>query len=155
MKEISVSSSTRIDDIFSALSQYGITGTIDEGKITLKSSNGNYVKGSVADAMGISTITSVIVSSTNASSTSSIKYTVTQVVSGTTTFAQAGLNAAGKVLEIKTKENGVTQAYITIASDSFKPAFFKAFMFFSVLSVIGWFVVSLTASLVRCLSKLF
>lgn len=118
VKEISVSSSTRIDDIFSALSQYGITGTIDEGKITLKSSNGNYVKGSVADAMGISTITSVIVSSTNASSTSSIKYTVTQVVSGTTTFAQAGLNAAGKVLEIKTKENGVTQAYITIASNS-------------------------------------
>lgn len=118
MKEISVSSSTRIDDIFSALSQYGITGTIDEGKITLKSSNGNYIKGSVADALGISTITSVIVSSTNASSTSSIKYTVTQVVSGTTTFAQAGLNAAGKVLEIKTKENGVTQAYITIASNS-------------------------------------
>lgn len=118
VKEISVSSSTRIDDIFSALSQYGITGTIDEGKITLKSSNGNYIKGSVADAMGISTMTSVIVSSTNASSTSSIKYTVTQVVSGTTTFAQAGLNAAGKVLEIKTKENGVTQAYITIASNS-------------------------------------
>ena len=115
VKEISVSSSTRIDDIFSALSQYGITGTIDEGKITLKSSNGNYIKGSVADALGISTI---IVSSTNASSTSSIKYTVTQVVSGTTTFAQAGLNAAGKVLEIKTKENGVTQAYITIASNS-------------------------------------
>ena len=118
VKEISVSSSTRLDDIFTSLGSYGITATIDEGKINLNSSNGNYIKGSVADALGISTITSVIVNSTNASSSSAIKYTVTQVISGTTTFEQAGLNAAGKVLEIKTKENGVTQAYITIASNS-------------------------------------
>lgn len=118
VKEISVSSSTRLDDIFTSLGSYGITATIDEGKINLNSSNGNYIKGSVADALGISTITSVIVNSTNASSSSAIKYTVTQVISGTTTFEQAGLNAAGKVLEIKTKENGVTQAYITIASNT-------------------------------------
>ena len=41
VKEISVSSSTRLDDIFTSLGSYGITATIDEGKINLNSSNGN------------------------------------------------------------------------------------------------------------------
>ena len=118
VKEITVSASTRIDDIFKSLGSYGIVGTIEDGRVTLESGNGNYVKGVVAEGLGIATKTSIIVNSTSASSTSPIKYTVTQMVSGTTTFAQAGLNAAGKVMNVRTKENGVVKATITIDSNA-------------------------------------
>ncbi len=118
VKEIAVTANTRIDDIFKSLGSYGISGTIADGRITLESGNGNYIKGVVAEGLGITTKTSVIVNSTSASSTSAIKYTVTQMVSGTTTFAQAGLNAAGKVMNVKTKENGVIKASITIDSNA-------------------------------------
>ena len=91
-----------IDDIFAALQGYGINGSINNGKITLNSSNGNIIKGSVAEDLGIETEYEVTTLQT--SSSEALKYTVTQNADGTTSLSALGL--ANKAFEIHKREGG-------------------------------------------------
>lgn len=91
-----------IDDIFAALQGYGINGSINNGKITLNSSNGNIIKGSVAEDLGIETEYEVTTIQT--SSSEALKYTVTQNADGTTSLSALGL--ANKSFEIHKREGG-------------------------------------------------
>lgn len=118
VKEIAVSSNTKIEDVFKSLGSYGIVGTIEDGKVTLVSNNGNYIKGVVADGLGISTRTTVNVSSTTATSSSTLKYIETIFANETVSFAQVGIDAAGKVLEIQSRENASVVGSFTVASNA-------------------------------------
>ena len=51
--DFDLNSGMSIDQIFTALSAYGISGEINDGVISLSAVNGNYVTGSVMDALGI------------------------------------------------------------------------------------------------------
>lgn len=115
---ISVNLATSINDIFLQLENYGITGSINEGRITLNSSNGNWVRGGIVEQLGISRTSSVVISTTNQSSSSPISYTETKAIEGTSTFEQAGIDASGKTMVIKTKENGNYVGTVTITSNS-------------------------------------
>ena len=113
---ISVNLATSINDIFLQLENYGITGSINEGRITLNSSNGNWVRGGIAEQLGLSTTTTVF-TVTTVTSESPILNIVTCTVDTTTTFSQARINASGKTMLIKTKENGNYVDTVTITSD--------------------------------------
>ena len=116
--EISVNENMSIDDIFSQLASYGITGSINNGRITLNSPQGAWIQGSVAEALGISTLTDVVITTTNQSSTAPVTATITKMVEATTTFDEAGLDIIGKTMEIRTKINGTLVQSFTMSSNS-------------------------------------
>ena len=118
LSEINVNEDMSIDDIFSELSTFGITGSISNGRITLNSQNGSWIQGSVVEALGISTLTDIVITTTNQSSTAPVTATITKMVEATTTFDQAGLDVAGKTMEIRTKTNGTLVQTFTMSSNS-------------------------------------
>lgn len=50
----SLATTSTIEDMFNSLKSYGIRGTISNGVISLSSTNGNYVGGTIMDRLGIS-----------------------------------------------------------------------------------------------------
>ena len=68
-----------INEFFGALSQYNISATINDGIISLISSDGAYIKGDIVDALGIELRSEfvTITSGTSNTSSESIKYLVT------------------------------------------------------------------------------
>ena len=88
-----------LNDYFSILSSNGINASINNGKITIESSNGNYDTGRIAKALGLSSSTSTIVTSNGAISSTPISYTLTHTANADTTFGELGLG--GKTYEIK------------------------------------------------------
>ncbi len=82
---IAVSETTTLDDIMAGLLNYGINGTISNGQIILNSPNGNYVLGSVASQLGITTTTNTTGSTIGASATSTAGITYTQETAATST----------------------------------------------------------------------
>ena len=110
VQEITVNDSMTIDDVFTELSKYGVIGSMSDGVITLNSSNGNFVRGSVAEALGISVFTSVMMTGSVGGN-----YSITTPIDATCTFAKAGVKASGRSLTvhqyIATNEDG------TITSD--------------------------------------
>lgn len=95
VQEITVNDSMTIDDIFTELSKYGVIGSMSDGVITLNSSNGNFVRGSVAEALGISVFTSVMMTGSVGGN-----YTITTPIDATCTFAKAGVKASGRSMTV-------------------------------------------------------
>ena len=88
-----------LNDYFSILSSNGINASINNGKITIESSNGNYDTGRIAKALGLSNSSSSVVTSNSAISSTQITYTLTHTANADTTFGELGLG--GKIYEIK------------------------------------------------------
>ena len=88
-----------LNDYFSILSSNGINASINNGKITIESSNGNYDTGRIAKALGLSNSSSSVVTSNSAFSSTPISYTLTHTANANTTFGELGLG--GKTYEIK------------------------------------------------------
>ena len=61
-----------------ALEDYGITGSVTGGVITLVSTNGNYITGSIPDALGISTVSHTTTSTVGKTATSTVAVTYTE-----------------------------------------------------------------------------
>lgn len=95
VQEITVNDSMTIDDIFTELSKYGVIGSMSDGVITLNSSNGNFVRGSVAEGLGISVFTSVMMTGSVGGN-----YSITTPIDATCTFAKAGVKASGRSLTV-------------------------------------------------------
>ena len=93
--ELSFDEDTTLDEIFSELSAYGITGNISNGAISLYSSKGNFVRGSIVNQLGIADAAEVTMTGSVGGN-----YSITTPIDATTTFAEAGINAAGKSLKI-------------------------------------------------------
>ncbi len=52
--KVDIDPNATVQDFFDAMSPYGISSTIKDGRIVLSSTNGNYITGKIADALGIS-----------------------------------------------------------------------------------------------------
>ena len=106
---IATSDGMTLDEIFAELQNYGISGSINQGRITLTSSNGNIIKGSVAEDLGIET--EYEVTTANTSTSSALKYTITQTVDGTTTLGELGIG--DKEFEFYLKDSNSSWIYKT------------------------------------------
>ncbi len=77
--KVDISPNATVQDFFEAMSPYGISSTIKDGRIVLSSTNGNYITGKIADALGISventTLETVTVPKTS-TSTARVTYTI-------------------------------------------------------------------------------
>lgn len=52
--KVDIDPNATVQDFFDAMSPYGISSTIKDGRIVLSSTNGNYITGKIAGALGIS-----------------------------------------------------------------------------------------------------
>ncbi len=96
----------------------GFSTKISNGIISVESSSGAYIDGGLADALGIETETSTVITSATSSSTLKVSYTETTTADAATTFAEVGLDMQGKTLDINSKDTNQKIATITIDSNS-------------------------------------
>ena len=96
----------------------GFSAKISNGVISVESSSGGYIAGSLADALGIETESSTVITSATSSSTLKVSYTETTTADAATTFAEVGLDMQGKTLDINSKDTNQKIATITIDSNS-------------------------------------
>ena len=84
--EINLAENATVNDMLLALAGYGISGTVQDGKIVLNSTNGNYIVGSIATELGIDSVatTATMTVGTSATSTAAITYTETVLATDTT-----------------------------------------------------------------------
>lgn len=118
MNSFTLDSNDKIDKLLTILNGSGFSANIYNGVIKIDSSSGNYIKGGLADALGITTSTKTLVTNTTSSSNNKITYTTTVFADATTTFAKAGLNLAGKTLQIKSKTDNSELGTITVDNNS-------------------------------------
>lgn len=118
MNSFTLDSNDKIDKLLTILNGSGFSASISNGVIKIDSSGGNYIKGGLADALGITTSTKTLVTNTTSSSNNKITYTTTAFADATTTFAKAGLNLAGKTLQIKSKADNSELGTITVDNNS-------------------------------------
>ena len=88
---VTVTADTTFSDLFKALDDLGIQGTMEDGMVTLTSNNGSWVTG--LEYIGITAITqTTTVTTTVGTSTSgsALSYTLIQDATGSTTFKQIG-----------------------------------------------------------------
>lgn len=111
-------SDDKIDKFLTVLNNSGFSADIHDGVIKISSLSGNYIKGSLVDALGIVSDTRTVITNSTSQSNSKLTYTTTQFADTTATFAQVGLNLAGKSLQIKSKSDNSTVGTITIDSNS-------------------------------------
>lgn len=77
--KLDISSTATVQDFFDAMSPYGISSTIKDGRIVLSSTNGNYITGKIADALGISvenTTLETVTTPKASTSTVTVTYTI-------------------------------------------------------------------------------
>ena len=81
--QINVNGDMTVGDILNSLSAYGIAGNVENGIITLSSTNGNYVAGTVADALGIGVVETTVTTTVGTTVTSTAPITYTEVTTAT------------------------------------------------------------------------
>ena len=81
--QINVNGNMSVGDILNALAAYGITGSVENGVITLSSTNGNYVAGTVADLLGIGAVETTVTKTVGTTVTSTAPITYTEVTTAT------------------------------------------------------------------------
>ena len=118
VNSFTLDSGDKIDKLLTVLNSFGFNATISSGVISISSPNGNYIKGGLADALGITTTTKTLITNTTSSSNNKISYTTTAFADKTTSFAKAGLNIAGKTLKIKSKTDNSELGTITVDNNS-------------------------------------
>ena len=89
---INLDSSTTIGEIFQILSDYGFTGSITNGVITLESADNNVIQGDILDILDLNTV--VVNTTEGISATSSSAVTVNNTVTSGATLASLGVAAS-------------------------------------------------------------
>ena len=120
---VDISATATVQDFFDALSPYGISSTIKDGRIVLSSTNGNYITGKIAEKLGIGvekSTTTAITAAQASTSTKTVTYTLT-ATEDTKLSALQGVSAGTKVLTINnadgTEDHKITfQASETLGS---------------------------------------
>ncbi len=85
-----------IGEFLTALSGYGISGTIKDGVISLKSDDGKYIEGGIATSLGISTTDSTFTTTAGVDNTSTVAVSVTisKTADSSTTLGELGLGVS-------------------------------------------------------------
>ena len=101
---VTVTANTTFNDLFKALDDLGIQGTMEDGMVTLTSNNGAYATGGVLTALGIEAKTATITTTVGktTTSTAAISHTVTKTADISSTLAQLGINKGNTLIVHKT-----------------------------------------------------
>lgn len=121
-----------LGDFISILNSNGFNAKLQNGIISLNSSSGYYIRGDLADELGITTSATTVVESSTASSTLGVSFTSSSVADGSTTFADLGIfdstfvlknsnNAAIKTITVKTTDT-LDSFITTLGSNSITAA---------------------------------
>ena len=114
---VTVTSDTTFEDLFRALDDLGIQGTMEDGVITLTSTNSNWATGDVLTALGISAMetTTTATIGQSVTSTAAISYTITHAITendylpvGEDGSSLVVSNKAGNALTTITVTNSMT-----------------------------------------------
>ena len=115
--KVQVDIGTSFEELFADLSSYGINCTLENGVITVESSNGNCVGGAMWEALGF-TLTKTTTSVTNTiaktvTSSTKVTYTETTAADATTTLASLKYVIDGSITA-----SSVTGTVIAISTDA-------------------------------------
>ncbi len=106
-----------INDLFNTLKAHGFVSSISAGKITINSSDGYYIRGNLADSLGITTQDATYTASSSQTSTTPVTFKETITASATTTFAELGINN-NSTITIKNKLGEQTAAFTINSTDN-------------------------------------
>lgn len=116
--KVDIDPNATVQDFFDAMSPYGISSTIKDGRIVLSSTNGNYITGKIAGALGISvenTTLETVTAPKASTSTVKVTYTIDATEDTKLTYIYTG-NTEGRNLTINNADGTV---YKTI---TFRPS---------------------------------
>ena len=117
---VNVASTSTIEAFFAGLQSNGITGSISNGIISVSSTNGNYINGTTASALGIGTKVVTTVVSTTQNSSSKVMYSATLTATLDTEMSYiwdtSKITETTGTLIVKDKD-GVTKLSTSVADD--------------------------------------
>ena len=145
-----ITSNTTFEQMFKALDDLGIQGTMEDGIITLTSNNGAWATGGILTTLGISTVTQTSTTSkTVGTSVSSGRLYYTQSITATTdtTLSSLGYNSNYSISVMK--PNGGTiieQATITLNSSTTIDQLFDKLDDYGVQGIIADGIITFTSA---------
>ena len=119
---VTVTANTTFSDLFKALDDLGIQGTMEDGMVTLTSNNGFYATGGVLTALGIEAktmLTTITVGTTN-TSTAAVTYTDTFVATEDTLVGSCIDLSTGNTLVINSGQKKALATITVSATTTFK-----------------------------------
>ena len=122
---INISTSQTIEDVFNILKNNGIDGTIANGVIALNSPIGNFITGSWANRLGITTHTSTEIVNTTTASTVAVLYSGTVVADETSVIDTiVDITSSNNRLTVYDSENNI-MGTITVNTSTTLDELFK------------------------------
>lgn len=122
-----VDANTTFDSLFTALNNYGIQSTMNEGVITFSSNNASYVAGDVLAAMGITTktTTNTVITTLGVmqSSSTAVTHIDTITAKATDTIASYITLPSNKVVTFKNNVGTVTGSFTVDSNTTFQQLF--------------------------------
>ena len=119
---VTVTENTTFSDLFKALDDLGIQGTMEDGMVTLTSNNGFYATGEVLTALGIEAktmLTTITVGTTN-TSTAAVTYTDTFVATESTLVGSCINLSTGNTLVVNSGQQEALATITVSATTTFK-----------------------------------
>lgn len=117
---VDISATATVQDFFDALSPYGISSTIKDGRIVLSSTNGNYITGKIAEKLGIGvekSTTTTITAAQASTSTAKVTYTLT-ATEGSQLQTIVGTAAQNRVLVFNNTDGSAYKTITFQATDT-------------------------------------
>ena len=142
---ITISTTTTLDELFKELAKHDINAQINDGLISFDSPSGNYVKGPIIDAFGMTPTTITVTTTVGKSSTSTavVSYTVANNATINNTLAQIGINKANTITVHKS--DGTTLNTV-IANNTTIDGLFDILDQYGIQGVIAEGIITLTSA---------
>ena len=141
---VTVTENTTFSDLFKALDDLGIQGTMEDGMVTLTSNNGFYATGGVLTALGIEAKTATITTTVGktTTSTAAISHTVTRTADISSTLAQLGINKGNTLIVHKTDGGTAT---VTVSGSTTLDSLFDSLDNHGVQGVVAEGIITFTS----------
>ena len=141
--DYSVTKDDNIEDFFNLLGKHNIKGSISGGVISLDSTDGSYIEGDLADALGISTGEVTIIESSTQSSNGAVTFTETIEATGGNTLQQLGIQ--GGSITVRDK-NGNSVGNVNLNSSDTIDSMFSKLSTYGITGKIEDGVITLTSA---------
>ena len=141
--DYSVTKDNNLEDFFNLLGKHNIKGSISGGVISLDSTDGSYIEGDLADALGISTGEVTIIESSTQSSNGAVTFTETIEATGGNTLQQLGIQ--GGSITVKDK-NGNSVGSVNLSSSDTIDSMFSKLSAYGITGKIEDGVITLTSA---------
>ena len=141
--DYSVTKDNNLEDFFNLLGKHNIKGSISGGVISLDSTDGSYIEGDLADALGISTGEVTIIESSTQSSNGAVTFTETIEATGGNTLQQLGIQ--GGSITVRDK-NGNSVGNVNLNSSDTIDSMFSKLSAYGITGKIADGVITLTSA---------